>query len=246
MQGKSEVGLLQDLDVARVHHYAPLHYLPFISTSRALLSKPSILAAGFKRNHLRSMSSGQDEARGFGSYAFLTLEKSPRILKAKLEGGFPHIGIAVPAETIEASQFSLCRFNVAMTRQLRRGGRPGHQESDSNGRYYNDHQIPIARTENEKSSMLDEHLSRGTMIEVLIHGDLELPDETCVVCYSADDAELARGVLEKTQCPWAVEIDDAPGPYNRNAVHVDAVVKFMDRALANPDWRGDGLEFDRV
>src|SRR5262245_766517 len=119
------MGLLADKNITHVYHYTPLHYLPFIGRSQSLMSKPSLKAAGFPQKHLRSMSNGQDVARGFGEYTHLTLEEHPAILRAKLAAGFPHVGIAVPFEVIEATKFSLCRFNVAMTRFLRRDGKPG-------------------------------------------------------------------------------------------------------------------------
>jgi hypothetical protein len=113
--GKQVMSVLSANGVASVQHYAPLHYLPFIARSRALLNKPSLDAAGFKSSHLRSMSHGQDVARGFGNYAHMTLDPQPRILKAKLGAGFPHFALSVPVASVEANTFSLCRYNVAMT-----------------------------------------------------------------------------------------------------------------------------------
>src|SRR5262245_21026291 len=123
------MGILTQHKVDRIHHYTPLHYLPFIGRSKSLLCKPSLSAAGFSTSHLRSMSRDHDVACGFGAYTHLTLEPRPRILKAKLEAGFPHVDIAVPTNAVEAAPFSLCRFNVAMTRNLRRNGNPGFPES---------------------------------------------------------------------------------------------------------------------
>jgi hypothetical protein len=205
------MGVLSANGVEAVQHYAPLHYLPFIARSRAILSKPSLDAAGFKSTHLRSMSRGQDVARGFGSYAHMTLDRQPRILKAKLGAGFPHLALSVPTASIEATPFSLCRFNVAMTRYLKRGKKRGAPESNTNGRYYLGHQIPVARTEEDKMAMLAKHLPLGTMIEVLIHGDLTLPADTSVVCYSEEDAKIARNVLKQIECPWKVEVSEPPG-----------------------------------
>jgi hypothetical protein len=244
--GRIDMGALKTHKVDRVHHYAPLHYLPFIGRSKTLLSKPSLRAAGFPQTHLRSMSREQDVARGFGGYTHLTNEPYPRILKAKLGAGFPHIGIAVPVEAVETGEFSLCRFNVAMTRFLRRDGQPGFPESATNGRYYDGHQIPIARSEIDKSTMLQKHLPEGTMIEVLVHGDLSLPDDTEIVCFSDADAEIARDVLSKVAAPWTVTSVESPGPYPRNTKHVNSVNSFIDQAIADPDWRGNGLEFDRL
>ena len=239
------MGVLQDQGVTWVHHYAPLHYLPFIARARALLSKPSLQRAGFTTSHLRSKSSKHDILRGFGDYAFLTLDSQPRILRAKLAAGFPHIAIAVPAVAVENSTYSLCRFNVAMTRFLRRNGKPGFPESATNGRYYDDHHIPVARTVTDKNAMLSKHLA-NTMIEVLIHGDLILPDETVVHCYANADASIARRVLTETQRPWIIDLSAPPSNYPRSNMYANAVDDFIRTALANPDWRGNGLEFDRV
>jgi hypothetical protein len=89
--------VLTDHQVNAVHHYAPLHYLIFVARSQSILSKPSLYKAGFTTSHLRSMSHGLDEARGFGGYSHLTIDPKPRILRAKLAAGFPHIAINVPA-----------------------------------------------------------------------------------------------------------------------------------------------------
>ena len=240
------MSVLKKQQIERVHHYAPLHYLPFIGKSNSLLCKPSLLAAGFASSHLRSMSSAQDVSRGFGAYTHLTLDPRPRILRAKLAAGFPHIGIAVPAEAIEAVPFSLCRFNVAMTRYLRRNGNPGFPESPTNGRYYDQHQIPIARTDSDKTAMLEEHLPKNTMIEVLVHGDLPLPEQTNIVCFSDADAEIAQEALSNVGAPWHVIRTVPPGPYPRKDAHVEAVAGFIRQALADPEWRGNGLEFDRL
>jgi hypothetical protein len=240
------MGALSANGVETVQHYAPLHYLPFIGRSRAILSKPSLDAAGFKSTHQRSMSRRQDVARGFGSYAHMTLDRQPRILKAKLGAGFPHFALSVPVSSIEEAVFSLCRFNVAMTRHLKRGKKLGVPESNIDGRYYPDHQIPIARTIEDQMAMLAKHLPLGTMIEVLIHGDLTLPDDTTVICYSHDDAKIARAVLSQIGCPWKIELSEPPGDYPRSVVHGKSVDNFISQALADAEWRGNGLEFDRL
>jgi hypothetical protein len=240
------MGTLSANGIESVQHYAPLHYLPFICRSRAILSKPSLDAAGFKSSHLRSMSRGQDVARGFGSYAHMTLDREPRILKAKLGAGFPHFALSVPVASIEAATFSLCRFNVAMTRYLKRGKKRGASESKTNGRYYLGHQIPIARTTEDQMAMLAMHLPLGTMIEVLIHGDLKLPDQTKIVCYSKDDATIATDIVRRLQCPWTVEMSEPPGNYPRCDIHTKSVEDFISQAMADSEWRGNGLEFDRL
>lgn len=240
------MGVLGKAQVDCAHHYAPLHYLPFIGRSRSLLCKPSLREAGFPPAHLRSTSNRQDIARGFGCYVHLTLHKSPGILRAKLAAGFPHIGMAVPAETIDALEFSLCRFNIAMTRCLRRNGRTGYSESLTNGRYYEQHQIPIARSDADKAAMLKRYLKANTVIEVLIHGNLALPDDIDIACFAEADAQIARAVLSNVGTRWRVLSVPPPGPYPRRGSHVREVTRFIEQALGEPDWRGNGLEFDRL
>jgi hypothetical protein len=238
--------VLADHQVDAVHHYAPLHYLIFIARSHSILSKPSLHKAGFTSSHLRSMSHGLDVARGFGSYSHLTIDARPRILRAKLAAGFPHIALNIPATEIDAVPFSLCRFNVAMTRQLRRDGKDGFPESETNGRYYAGHQIPIARTDGDKATMLQKHLLQNTMIEVLVHGDFNLSDKTSITCFAEEDASIARQILGSLDRKWDVKLEKPPGPYPRDNAHVAAVIEFIQQAEADPSWRGNGLEFDRL
>ena len=241
------MGLLKDHGVENVFHFTPLHYVPFIGRSKSLLSKPSLKKAGFPSKHVRSMSAHHDVERGFGNYAHLTLDSSPRILKAKLSAGFPHVGISVPVEAIDDKvEFSLCRFNVAMTRYLRRDGKPGFPESAINGRYYEDHEIPVAKTAQDKSSMLKQFVGTSTMIEVLIHGDLTLPGDSCLLCYSELDVDFAQNILTQIGSSWKIELKDPPSPYPDDIQYHSAVGDFIDAALIDPNWRGNGLEFDRV
>ncbi|UGV25055.1 hypothetical protein E0H22_04805 [Rhodopseudomonas boonkerdii] len=239
------MGTLSDQGIEDVRHYAPLHYLPFIARSNSLMRKPSLAAAGFPKTHYRSMSNGQDVVRGFGDYAHLTLDLEPRILKAKLAAGFPHIAISIPVAAVDAVDHSLCRFNVAMTRKLRRGNMPGHDESTRNGKYYEGHEIPIARTINEKTTMLSHPLNARTMIEVLIHDDLLLPTNTKIISYSDEDFKVTKNILTQLGSPWSVDLTHPPSNYPRSDLHSKSVADFIAQALADPSWRGNGLEFDK-
>jgi hypothetical protein len=221
------MGILAAEGVIKAYHYTPLHYLPFIVRSKSILRKTSLKKAGFNSAHFRSMSKKRDVARGFGDYVHLTLDLERPILQAKLAAGFPHIALGVPIENIEATAFSLCRFNVAMTRKLRREKMPGSSESITNGRYYTGHQIPIACTDEDKTAMLKLHLPAGTMIEVLAHDDVKLPDSAAVICFS-------------------VETSPPSGTYPRDAKYVESILAFIERAHADESWRGNGLEFDRL
>jgi hypothetical protein len=244
--GPTDMRVLTSSGVQQVHHYTPLHYLPFIARSQALLSKPSMRSLGYSDWHFRSMSSRHDIARGFGAYAFLTLHQAPPIMKAKLAAGFPHVRITVPVDSIDAVTYDLCRFNVAMTRQLRRGGKAGFPESLTNGRYYGKAEIPVARTKRDQTAMLERYASTDSMIEVLVPDKLILPQGTAVYCFSSEDRELAARILAQCGVGWSLIEVAPPGPYPRKREHGQAVERFVAQALDNSQWRGDGLEFDRL
>lgn len=232
--------------IAFVNHYAPLHYLPFIARSGALRSKPSLRSLGFSDCHFRAKSRGQDDARGFGEYVHLTLHPNPPILAAKLAGGFPHFRLEIPSSSFEAVDFDLCRYNVAMTRQLRKGEKPGHQPSDVNGRYYGDMQIPVARKNSDQLAMIAEAIKRGWMIEVLVAQDLPLPDDIRVVCYSNEDAAIAQHVLAAIGRPWSIGLHNGCNSYVAALNHDRDVRQFIELALGDADWKGNCLDFDRV
>lgn len=235
------------LEISAIPHFSPLHYLPFIAKSRSLMSKQRLQDTGFSWSHFRTKSKNTDVKRGFGEYVFLTLSQNPRIVQAKLNGGFPHIALQVPASTLNAVSYDLCRYNVAMVRRTTDSPKGGFPESDTNGRYYDGKKLPIARTKVDKINLVEEHYyNASTMIEVLVPNELQLPDHTEINCYNEDDATLCMQVLEAYEVPWKIRITDPPGPYNRKPAYVTKVQNFLIEALANPEWRGNGLEYDRV
>lgn len=237
--------LLEQHGIDRIYHFAPLHYLPFIARDGQLKSKPVLAVEGFAASHFRSTSAHIDAERGFGSYVHLSTDPNPPILLAKLASGFPHIGFALTTAEIPDVPYDLCRFNIAKTRYLRRCGKPGFPESDRNGRYYGELQIPIARTQHEKDRMLSARHG-DPMIEVLIQDRLHLNGTVCLGAYCEEDQNVAQGVLEQLGVDWPVALFSAGDAYNRDEAYANAVDHFVSAALSDPDWRGNGLEFDRV
>lgn len=240
------MGVLSEHGISMVNHYAPLHYLPFIARSGLLLSKPELIRRGYSESHFRSKSKLQDQQRGFGDYVHLTTHPAPPILLAKLAGGFPHFRLEVPIEALEETEFDLCRFNVAMTRRLRRPGSSGHPASSTSGRYYGGLQIPVARSHADKRSMLAEAGKSRWMVEVLIKRSLVIPDVAKVVCYSRSDQQQAERVLRSVGREWLVALDDNDGGYRPCPDHVKNVHLFIECAMNDSEWKGDGLEFDKV
>lgn len=238
--------LFTDHGINFVPHFAPLHYLPFITRAKSLKSKPALACGGFLNSHFRSKSKKRDVDRGFGEYAFLTLSQNPRIVIAKLKGGFPHIAIHAPVHAFQDVQFDLCRYNVAMARRKPTSPQGGFPESETNGRYYDGKTLPIARTEADKEHLLKKHYPAGTMIEVLVCDQLPLPEDTKVICYAPEDLAIAQRVGDALGSAWQVRLSATPGIYNRNPEHVQAVEEFIQLALDDPLWRGNGIEFDNV
>ncbi len=226
-----------------VFHVAPLHYLPFIARSRLLKSKATLRVEGFSESHFRSKSKHLDSQRGFGDYIHLSTIGHPPILEAKLAAGFPHVCLSIQAGILNGTEFDLCRYNVAMSRQLRRNDKPGFAEGPANGRYYDDQQIPIARTDLEQQQLIQAR--NGEMLEVLVKPPLALPENTRVSVFSSEDREKAVSVLEQLGAEWTVSLANAPG-YQARDHYSSACDQFIDMCLDDDSWKGNGLEFDRI
>lgn len=237
---------LEEAGISYLYHYTPLHYIVYIARSQSLMGKPSLTHSGFPVTHFRSMSWRPDVARGFGDYLFLTLDRKARILSAKLNKGFPHIGLELPIGVLNGKQFHLCRFNIAMTRYLRRDGKPGYPEMPSNGKYVHKHQIPVATAPDDQRALLKAYNPARSMIEIPVVGDIELPPATKIICFNNDDVALVSRVLSDTNAGWIVELRSSPGPYSANLAYRKSVSDYIQTALGNKAWKGNGLEFDRV
>lgn len=235
--------MLQDFGIESIFHYTPLHYLPFICRHGQLRSKLRLKQAGFEDNHFRTLSRRSDEERGFGQYIHLAIDPQPPILAAKLKAGFPHVELVIPAETLEATKYSLCRFNVAMTRKLKRDGKPGHKESCANGKYYAEEEIPTARKTQEKKCLLQHNMGKN-MIEVLVRQELPIDHNTTIVTFHDSDFQIVRKIIKHTNSPLKVECRESQTLYDRNNEYVRSVECFVEKSLLETDWRGNGIEFD--
>jgi hypothetical protein len=218
--------------------------LPFIARSGALLSKTALNKELFNERHFRSTSRRQDVKRGFEEFVHLTLDPHPPILRAKLKAGFPHFEIAIPAKEIEKHDYLLCRFNIAKTRYFR-GARQAPQESDENGRYYGKMRLPVAKTPAEVANLL-KHNYGVRMIEVLVNNRVPLSADCVLKFFRPVDREIAEKALKQLESRIAALEIDATLTYTAREKHVASVIAAIDRAVKDPDWRGDGMEFDRV
>jgi hypothetical protein len=236
--------LLSDFGITAVFHYAPLHYLPFIARRRALLSKAELRRLGFGEGHFRSTSAGQDEQRGFSRYVHLSLDAHPPILRAKLARGFPHFEVSVPAGAFTGIDYLLCRFNIAKTRYFR-GAKTEPVECARNGRYQNGMRLPVAKSAAERQALLELNYPQ-TMVELLVLDELPLHNGTSFRFFHSGDFSCAGRVLESLGvADYQLEIDSQL-QYEPAADHHRAVEDAIARALADANWRGSGLEFDRL
>jgi hypothetical protein len=237
-------GVLSEHGIERIVHYAPMHYLPFIARSRALKSKSALRQEGFTDTHFRSTSRRQDSLRGFSWAVHLSTLSSPPILRAKLRAGFPHFEVAVPSRAVEAVGFDLCRFNIAKARYFR-GAKRAPEESGTNGRYRDGMSLPIARTSEEQRSMLGAWGGGAFMLEVLVNHMLPLDDGCQLRFFSSEDIRRAECVLTKVGADFTVR--RASGlEYEPSSEYVRLCDEALQRALAEPTWKGSGIEFDRI
>lgn len=234
---------LSENGIGTVFHVAPLHYLPFIARTKSLKSKETLRSEGFSEAHFRSKSKHLDAQRGFGNYIHFSTVARPPILLAKLDRGFPHICLSIPAEALDGVEYDLCRYNVAMSRQLRRGNMPGFAEGPENGRYYGDRQIPIARSKEEQTQLISSR--KGKMLEVLCTPPFALSEATSIATFSAADHDAVLQILEKLDVCWTVTLSNAPN-YSAREEYSVACQKYIEISLEDPAWMGDGLEFDKV
>jgi hypothetical protein len=238
--------LNSEFGIHQVFHIAPLHYLPFIARTRRLLARPKLKDIGYADSHFRKTSHQSDASRGFGDRVFLSTIRLPPILLTKLEKGFPHVRFDIAISALQAAEFDLCRYNVAKNRSNLRGGPvSSHSEGGSNGRYYDGKQLPVARSSADMAAMLRRHWGTGQGIEVQVRDSVPLPDSLVVTCFSEADQAIAASVILRTGRNWKttkIKLSD----YRRSSKLARQVEAFCERALTAPDWKGDGLDFDRL
>lgn len=233
--------LSSSFGIRHVFHATPLHYLPFIARARCLLARPKLQAHGYQRSHFRSTSHSSDVARGFGDRVFLSMASAMPLLQSKLGRGFPHIRLDIPLSALERTEFDLCRYNVAKNRSnLRHQLTFDISDGQANGRYYPGKQLPVARSFAEKKVMLRGHGTKR--IEVQVKDVVSLPNGVTVTCFSQADQVLADQIVGKCDCHWKTMLE--VGNYPRSERFGKQVETFCRRALSEPDWKGDGLEFD--
>ncbi len=235
---------LQKSKIEHFYHSTPIHYLSFIARDECLRSKLSLFGAGFETTHLRRTSNRQDVTRGFADYIHSTVVEWPPILKSKLNKGFPHVRLIMPSSLLP-NEFDLCRFNIAKGRYLKSGSSP-LPESKRNGKYYDQLELPVARTPSEQLDMLEAAKKDNPVIEVLVKGTLNLSADVKCQVFSQADYETASNVLKKTNSKMNLDLIDAGEMYLNQGSFDSQIGAFIDQALSDPHWKGNGLDYDKL
>lgn len=237
MNGSEDRRRVQEIGLTLAYHTTPIHYLPAIARSRRLCAKRELAALGYDARHFRSTSRQIDVTRGFEAFVHLSARPLPPILRSKLESGFPHVELRVPIGHLPVEELHLCRFNIARHRKR------AFQESPANGRLRNGMRVPVARGFAECRDMLD--ACGDTDLEVLFPGGVDLVPETEVRVFDNADYALAEATVAATGAGWHVGLHAGPG-YPRRSDFAAAASEEHGRFLADPDYRGRGLDFDRL
>ena len=84
------------------------------------------------------------------------------------------------------------------------------------------------------------------MIEVLVPFRADLPENTRLTVFRSTDRQIVEATLAAVGVPWEVQLAPPEHHYVADATYERKCNTFINRALNDPEWRGDGLEFDNV
>ena len=153
--------------------------------------------------------------------------------------------LKIDVSLIDNVEFMLCRYNIARMRNHKDSNKPV-RPSKYNGEYHDDFKVPVAREHSEKVDLLLPRFSRGQEVEVLIESELDLGNDAEVICFHEEDYRLARCALGLVSRQWTAVLDRRPINYCRKSKFADRCSEFLHRAALCPDWRGNGLDFDKL
>jgi len=233
---------LEQTGINHVYHITPIHYLPRILQNKRLLSKSRLISDGFSTTHFRKTSHKVDGDRGFNTYVHLTPSEWPPILASKLTKGFPHLRLKINAQTL-GEHFETCRFNIARTRNIK-GGKSPAAENNLNGYYFDNLSVPVAREIRDKIYMLRN--CKLNQLEVLIKDQLKLANDTIIEYFSERDFNLIQSIVHSHNVPFHVKKKIPHFEYPKNDNHINEVKNYLEKLSDNPNWKGDGLDFDKL
>ena len=84
------------------------------------------------------------------------------------------------------------------------------------------------------------------MMDFVVEHEFILPDDSQLFYYHKEALNLAKSIAGHIEIPWQIKLQPPPGDYNFSFEYASAVEEFINQALLDPNWKGDGLGFDRV
>lgn len=94
--------------------------------------------------------------------------------------------------------------------------------------------------------MMSELKLTKTTVEVLFRDELALPDNVICQFFSDGDMEAAEKILEQLNSNFVAERVDPQSAYPTSPDHQKSVSEFVAQALAHPEWKGSGLDYDNL
>ena len=193
---------------------------------------------GFSQHHFRSTSSSTDARRGFQDFVFFGVSPEIKLLKAKLERGFPHYLIEVPTSQIAQRTFFLSKRNIAKSRNFR-GAKQEPIIDRTCESYWGNLLLPVAGSDQQKRAML--HKFRD--VEVMVEGRIDLRSGVRLLAFSREDQSALESISRTVGSAFRVVLQPDE-KYVRHPKHVEEIEQFIKTALADRNWRGDQLDFD--
>jgi len=200
------------------------------------------MESGFINTHFRKTSQQLDIDRGFGDYVHLSLQEDPPILESKLSKGFPHVQLRIKSTALP-KHFDLCRYNIARTRKVK-DGKSAAIEGPKNGYYYEDLRVPVARKFSNQIAMIEG--SKNNMIEVLIPKKLDIDSSTIIECFTVKDVAITNRIIEQLNLPFNIIEKKLKFTYPENHEFRQNVSRQVISFFNDSDWKGDGLDFDKL
>ncbi|MEP4961568.1 MAG: hypothetical protein ABJU19_20025 [Roseobacter sp.] len=84
------------------------------------------------------------------------------------------------------------------------------------------------------------------MFEVLFPSEVFLPASLCVSTFNKKDHDAATEILERLNVNWTVSQEAPSGDYPTGTGYFEERQQFIETALNDENWTGNGLDFDRL
>jgi hypothetical protein len=82
-------------------------------------------------------------------------------------------------------------------------------------------------------------------LEVLIQSQINFGSDIRLIAFSEEDCSSLRTIVGELEISTEIVLQKGAA-YNRCSRCVTAVNEFIDKALKDPRWKGDGLDYDSL